>query len=130
MAELTIFFDRCVGKKVPLALLQLKCDFEIRYHQGENFKHDMPDDEWLNLVGPKKWIVLSYDAKWQDEAAAIEAIKQHKVGCFYLYGASSLGFHRMASFVRSYNKIIKIVKAEKRPYIYKIDGNNQFKKIL
>jgi PIN domain-containing protein len=119
-----------VGNALPRALLQVRADFEVRYHQGERFRQDLPDDEWLHQVGPKRWIVFSFDAKWQDEAAAIEAIRQHKVGCFYLYGASSLGFHRLAGFVRSYEKVIKIVKTERRPYIYKINGRNQFKRLL
>jgi hypothetical protein len=24
----------------------------------------MADDEWLNIVGPKGWVVCSRDAKW------------------------------------------------------------------
>ena len=65
-------------------MLQLNCPFEVKFHQGEGFKHNTEDDVWLHAVGPKKWVVLSFDAKWQDESAAAEAIKQHKLGCFYL----------------------------------------------
>lgn len=128
--ELTLFFDRCVGKLLPRALSQLSCPFEIKYHQGEGFKHNTADDAWLNAVGPKKWIVLSFDAKWQDESVAVEAIKQHKIGCFYLYGASSLGFFRLTSLARSYEKMRELIRTERRPFIYKIDGRNRFKKVL
>jgi hypothetical protein len=128
--ELTLFFDRCVGKQLPCALLQLSCPFEIKYHQGEGFKHNTQDDIWLNTVGPNKWIVLSFDAKWQDESAAIEAIKQHKIGCFYLYGASSIGFFRLTSLARSYQKMRDVIGKEKRPFIFKIDGRNRFQKVL
>ena len=132
MEKLTFFFDRCVGKRVPRALLELgtKCDFIVKYHEGEGYKHNLDDDIWLTEVGRKKWIVLSYDTKWQDEAPATEAIRQHKVGCFYLYGASSQAFHRLASFVRSYDKIMEIAKSERRPYIFAFDSRNQTKRLL
>jgi hypothetical protein len=128
--ELTLFFDRCAGKLLPQALLLLKCPFEVKYHQGEGFKHDTEDDAWLHKIGPRKWIVLSYDAKWQDEAPAVEAIKQHKIGCFYLPGATSIGFFRLTRFALGYKKMRDIVAKETRPFIYKIDGSNRFKKIL
>jgi len=128
--ELTLFFDRCTGKQLPQALLLLKCPFQVKYHQGEGYKHDTQDDVWLHDVGPKKWVVLSYDAKWQDESAPIEAIKQHKIGCFYLPGATSIGFFRLIRFALSYKKMRDIVGKEARPFIYRIDGSNRFKKVL
>ena len=132
MEKLTFFFDRCVGKRVPRALLALgtRCDFETKFHEGEGFRHNLDDDIWLSEVGAKGWVVLTYDAKWQDEAPATEAIRQHKIGCFYLHGASSLSFDRLASFVRSYDKVMQIVKAEKRPYIFAFDSRNQARRLL
>jgi hypothetical protein len=76
------------------------------------------------------WFVFSYDAKWHDESAAIEAIRQHNVGCFYLHGTSSLSFDRLASFVRSYDKIVDIMKAGRRPDIVAFDSRNQTKRLL
>lgn len=132
MAKLIFFFDRCVGKRVPRALLALgtRCDFETRYHEGEGYKHNLDDDVWLAEVGGKGWFVFSYDAKWKDEAVAIEAIKQHNIGCFHLHGASSLSFDRLASFVRSYDKIMETAKNERRPFIVQFDSRNQMKRLL
>ena len=132
MTKPTFFFDRCLGRRVPRALLELgsRCDFEVKYHQGESYRHNLDDDIWLSAVGQKGWFVLSYDAKWQDEAPAIAAITQHRVGCFYLHGASSLSFDRLASFVRSYDKIMQLAKNETRPFIYAFDSRNQARKIL
>ena len=102
----------------------------MKYHQGENYRHNLDDDIWLADVGGKGWFVFSYDAKWKDEAVAIEAIRQHNVGCFHLHGASSLSFDRLASFVRSYDKIMQIAKTEKRPYIFEFDSRNEWKRLL
>lgn len=102
----------------------------MRYHDGEGFLDKMPDDEWLNVVGPKGWIVCSHDAKWQNESAARKAIEQHKIGCFYLWGASSIGFFKMKSLAHNYDKIVKVCAAEKRPFIYRVTARNRLIKML
>lgn len=130
MEALTLFFDRCMGKQLPEALRSVRCPFEVRDRGGEGFRHNMPDDEWLHQVGPKKWLVVSHDAKWQDESPAAAAIKQHKIGCFYLYGANSLAFFKLGGLAHNYNKIVKVVGTEKRPFIYRITSRNSLKKLM
>lgn len=108
----------------------MRCPFEVRSHDGERFRQDMPDDEWLHIVGKNGWIVCSHDAKWQAESAALKAIQQHNIGCFYLYGASSIGFFKMKSLAHNYDKIVKVCQTDKRPFIYRITPSNRLKKIL
>lgn len=110
--------------------MALRCPFEVRSHESEGFADKMPDDEWLNIVGPKGWIVCSHDAKWQDESAARKAIEQHKIGCFYLWGASSIGFFKLKSLAHNYDKIIKVCQVEKRPFIYRATARNRLVKVL
>lgn len=108
----------------------LRCPFDVRSHDGERFPHDMPDDEWLNIVGEKGWVVCSHDAKWQGESAPMKAIQQHKVRCFYLWGASSIGFFKLKSLAHNYDKIIKVCAVEKGPFIYRVTPGNRLNKIL
>lgn len=108
----------------------MKCPFEVRSHEGEGFPDKRPDDEWLHIVGPKGWIVCSHDAKWQGESAALKAIQQHKIGCFYLYGANSLGFFKMKSLAHNYDKIVKACNDERRPFIFKVTAGNRLKRVL
>jgi PIN like domain len=119
-----------MGKSFPKALSLLRCPFEVRWHDGEGFSAKMPDDEWLNIIGEKKWIVCSHDAKWQTEPAALKAIQQHKIGCFYLYGANSLGFFKMKSLAHNYDQIVKICAENKRPFIYRVTASNRLKKLI
>lgn len=90
----------------------------------------MPDDEWLHIVGGKKWVVCSHDAKWQGEDAAMKAIRQHRIGCFYLWGASSIGFFKLKSLAHNYDKIVHICNQETGPYIYRVTATNRLKKEL
>lgn len=108
----------------------LKPPFEVRWHQDEEFRPDMPDDEWLDIVGAKRWIVCSHDAKWQGESAALKAIQQHKIGCFYLWGASLPSFYKFKSLAHNFDKMMAVCKKEKRPYIYRITSRNRLIKVL
>lgn len=108
----------------------LRCPFEVRSHDGEGFRPDMPDDDWLHIVGKSGWIVCSHDAKWQSESAALKAIRQHKIGCFYLHGASSIGFFKLKSLAHNYDKIMKVCREEKGPFIYRVTAGNRLRKVL
>lgn len=130
MESLILYFDRCLGKKVPEALVKLTCPFQVRWHQGERFSQGLEDDKWLHEVGSKNWVVISHDAKWHREPAAIEAIKQHRIKCFYLYGANSLMFFKLGSLSHNWPKIQAKIKNEKGPFIYRVSVHNRLSKVL
>lgn len=90
----------------------------------------MPDDEWLEIVGANGWAVCSHDAKWQNESAPMKAIQQRGIGCFYLWGASSLGFFKLKSLAHNYDKIKRVHDTESGPFIYKVMADNRLKKVL
>lgn len=113
-----------------MALSMVRCPFEVRSHYSEGFKAATPDDEWLEIVGAKGWIVCSHDAKWQSELAPMKAIQQHKIGCFYLWGAQSPGFYKLKSLAHNYDKIKRICDNQKGPFIYKVSHANRLRKIL
>lgn len=130
MESLTFYFDRCLGREFPNALRILNPPFNVEDHWSMGFEDEKADDEWLHIVGPKKWIVCSHDKKWQGESSAVEAIIQHKIGCFYLYGANSKHFFKLGSLAYNYHKIAKVLGREKRPFIYSIDKRNHVRKLL
>lgn len=130
MESLTLYFDRCVGKKVPEALSTLTCPFQVRWHQGEKFDQEAADDQWLERVGKNGWVVISHDAKWHREAANIEAIRQHNIKCFYLYGANSQMFFKVKALTQNWEKISEKIKREKGPFIYRVSRHNRLSKVL
>lgn len=91
----------------------------------ENFKHDMPDDEWLAIIGRKGWIVISHDGKWHREEAPLAAIKQHKIPCFYLWGAQIPIWEKISLLSKVYPKIRKTVASEKKPFIYRFNQHGR-----
>lgn len=99
--------------------------FAVESHYKQGFADEMPDDEWLTIVGKKGWIVLSHDAKFHREAPALEAIRQHKVACFYLWGAQVPVWNKVGHLTAVYPKIRNVTNREKRPYIYRATENNR-----
>lgn len=130
MESLTLYFDRNFGRELPKALRSLNCPFNVEDPWKMGFRDDMEDDEWLSVIGPKKWIVCSHDKKWQDESLAVAAIKQHKIGCFYLYGANSQNFFKVGSLAYNFHKVQSVLGKQKRPFIYTISSRNRLRRVL
>ena len=83
------------------------------------FKDNVPDDEWLRIVGANGWTVLSHDSRFHMDSAALEAIHQFKIRCFYLWGGSLPVWDKVGFLTVMYPKIRKVVTSERAPYIYR-----------
>lgn len=96
--------------------------FGVEFHHSANnrYAEDTPDDEWLAEVGAKNWIVFSHDRKFHEELAAISAIKQHSIGCFYLWGAEITAWEKLRFFVRVADRIAVTAKATSKPFIFHV----------
>lgn len=129
MSELTFYFDRCFGKRFPMALKRANPPFTVEFQNNSKFRHDMNDDEWLEIVGKKGWIVFSHDRKFHSETVEAAAVKQFGVGCFYLCGANATTWEKLEYFVRAYPRVRDIVNKESGPYIYDISERGRIKKI-
>ena len=84
----------------------------------------------MSVVGPKNWIVLSHDQKWHEELANREAIKQHKVGCFYIWGASSPTWDKLRCFARASPEMEKLAATTRKPFIFKVDFYARIKRVV
>src|SRR5262245_11080780 len=66
----------------------------IKWHQDEGFAQDMPDDAWISIVCPRKWVVLSQDSKFHLLENETLAIKQHGIRCFIFQPPAKIAGHR------------------------------------
>jgi hypothetical protein len=116
--SITFYFDRCFGKRFPEALLKMETPFKVEYHHSpaNDFPQDMED------VGAKKWFVFSHDKKWHGESPPIAAIKEHQIGCFYLWGASVPTWDKYVCLAIAYRRIKDRLKMPK-PFIYRVTYN-------
>ena len=103
---MTFFFDRSIGVTVPKALILLKLREQVEYHE-KWFASDELDDKWLPSVGQRGWTVIGHDRKYHLFENELRALKQYKIGCFYLWGGEVNKWEKMRVFAAAYDRIIK-----------------------
>lgn len=113
-----LFFDRDTGIRLPKALRMLK--LSVCYHQ-EHFAKNEPDDKWMPVVAQNQWILLGHDSKHHLRPNELYAVKQYKLGCFYLWGGNASRWEKMRCFARAYDRIMRAIEITKRPFIYRVD---------
>jgi hypothetical protein len=51
------------------------------------------------------------------------AIQQHRIGCFYLWGANISTWLKLAHFMRSCGRITNAIEHAPRPFIFNVNSN-------
>jgi hypothetical protein len=129
VGQLTLYFDRCFGKRLPQVVESAKPPFSVKSHFGEGFKHNAPDDEWLKIVGARGWIVLSYDARFHLDTPALAAIEQFKIGCFYLWGGQLPIWDKLGVLTRAFPKIRDKVNGRPKPFIFQVGAHGRVRTV-
>ena len=114
-----LFFDRDVGVTLPHVLGILKLPTRVEFHQ-EHFAIDARDDDWMPGVGRSGWVLIGHDSRHHREESELSAIKQHRIGCFYLWGAEASRWEKVRCFLRAYENILEAVARTPRPFIYRV----------
>jgi hypothetical protein len=116
-----LFFDRSIGITVPqlLQTKSLKFPFQVHYHQ-QHFDMNEQDDVWLNQIGQWGWTVVGHDSKYHKKPSELSAIKQYKIGCFYLWGSEAVRWEKLRCFARAYDRIIQAEVNTPKPFIYRV----------
>lgn len=122
------FFDRTFGIRLPSALARLKPPVGVRWHQEQQFPGDMPDDEWMAVVAPRGWVVLSQDRKWHVIDVEKKAVVQHNLGCIYFPSVDR--WQTLCLFTRTSQKLIDAVNSRKTPYIVELTRHGQIKDVM
>jgi hypothetical protein len=129
--RINIYFDRCFGIRFPEAVWKAKPPFNVEHHHSPKtrFRHNIPDDEWLSDIGARGWFAFSHDRKFHHEIAACAAIKQHNIGCFYLWGANAGTWDKLRCFVRAYDRIVAVAKTTPKPFIFNVAHNGRLTQV-
>ena len=115
-----LFFDRDIGKDTPLAMVILELpDLSIEFHRNY-FRQDARDADWLPVVGGWGWDVIGHDARHHLVTDELDAIRQHRMGCFYLWGAQSQGWEKARCLLNAYEGVREAIANAPRPFIYRI----------
>jgi hypothetical protein len=131
MDRLTFYFDRNFGRRLPEALYRANPPFDVEFHHSPKWRFSPTtiDDEWLSIIGPQGWFAFSHDRKWHKELPALAAIRQHKIGCFYLWGAEATTWDKVCFFVRHYERIIETANSTVRPFVFDVTKTGEVARV-
>lgn len=95
----------------------------------ELFRQEAPDDEWMDFVAQRGWIVFTQDYALHRQPAVVSLIKQHGAKVFYLWGAQATKFEAMRAFVSRYPLILTTAALTKDPFIYRTKKTGPFERV-
>jgi len=114
----TYFVDRCLGsKEVPSALSKAVTIGERVLVHDEYFRQDLPDVEWLSIVGKDGLIVLSGDQNITRNPLELSALLQSGVAFFGVSKGKASGAKLGALLVRALPLVRRCLRRSRPPLI-------------
>ena len=120
-----MFWDKNTPKTIPEILLRLNLPIGIEYYlkhfPRSDFEPEGGDDTWFSQVAAWGWTtIISQDYHFHAKENEKFALRQHNLGCFYLWGATEPKWAILRCFARAYDKIVEAAEATPRPFIYRV----------
>jgi hypothetical protein len=115
---LVLFVDRSLGNKVVAGALRF-AGVLVEIHD-DHFPTTAHDEDWLQEVGRRGWIVLTKDRGIRYRAPALAAIRASAVRMFVLTAGDLQGSEMAAIFARALSRLTTVVRREPAPFIAKI----------
>ena len=126
---LILFWDKNLPKTIPESLRNLNpkvgdetlgIEIYLEHFPMSDREPEGGDDRWLPTVGEQGWFVVTQDWALHTKQNQLLAIKQHMVGCFYLWGATEPKWEILRCFARGYDRILAAATATSRPFIFRV----------
>ena len=110
------FTDRDLGKRFPEILRA--AGLKVERH-ADHFKHDCPDEDWLQEIGRRGWIAVTHDQRIRYKPNELAAVTQHRVPLLVVVGHAPYG-QLAQGFIATYPRIQKFIEERRPPYIAKV----------
>lgn len=88
-----------------------------------------PDEEWLAIVGERRWVALMRDQRIRWRRLEREALKAAKVGAFVFTGGQATAQDTADAIVPKLAKLAAIARSEPRPFLYSLSRGGSLTKI-
>jgi predicted nuclease of predicted toxin-antitoxin system len=112
------FLDRSLGRVIVAEALR-SAGAEVRVH-ADYFREDAADDEWLEEVGKKGWLVLTKDKRIRYRRAVFEAVVQANVRLFVLTAGNVTAMQMGEIFVKALRRMVRMAGNHDAPFIARV----------
>ena len=119
-----LFFDRSLGKSLGRNLRRIRGFPATVETHDQHFAQNTPDDEWLAEIGQRGWFAIGQDYQHHLMDVEREAIRAHRVGVFYLWGADASQWEQLRVLAKAWDRIEAVADAGP-PFIYRIEKSGR-----
>jgi hypothetical protein len=110
------FTDRDLGNRFPDTLSA--AGLHVERHR-DHFAPTTPDEEWLAVIGAKRWVAITHDSRIRYKPNELEAVIRHNVRLLVVVGKAP--FPELAkNFVATMPKIDRFLAGHIPPLIAKV----------
>lgn len=114
-SPVVFFVDRSLGKKTVASGLR-KAGGRVEIHDA-HFRQDAKDEDWLPVVGRKKWVVLTKDKRIRRRPNERAALIKAGVRAFVLTARDLRGEEMAHAFVKALPKMERLAAKHDHPLI-------------
>ena len=119
-----LFFDRSLGKGLGRTLRRARgFPATVELHD-QHFPQNTPDDQWLAEIGQRGWIAIGQDYHHHLMDLERDAIRTHRVGVFYLWGANASQWEQLRVLAKAWSRI-EAMSTTAPPFIYRIEKSGR-----
>lgn len=133
--SITFFLDRALGKHtVAKRLIQegeklKKPEINVKHLEDfSNFNQSTPDEEWLEFVGEKSFVVLTKDKRIRYRVSEKIMVKKHSVRVFALTRGNWTGEQMAEIFAKSLQSMCNFLKKNSGPFIATVSKSGKIRK--
>jgi hypothetical protein len=114
--SIVFFTDRDLGNGFPDILVA--AGLAVERHR-DHFRHDCPDEEWLQAIGANGWVAITHDSRIRYKPNELAAVVRHRVMLLVVVGKAP--FADLArNFVVTAPKIARLLAVHQPPIIAKV----------
>jgi hypothetical protein len=122
------FIDRSLGsRKISEALRNEGHLVEIH---AKHFRDDAPDEDWLQEVAKRRWLVLTSDKRIRYNNLALQAIYRFKAAVFVIYPKGMTAVSMAERFCQRAVDIQAFAEKNSPPYICQVSRGQQKMKLV
>ena len=113
--EPVYFLDRSLGRNVVADLLRAR-GMTVEIHD-DHLAQDAPDEEWIALVGRRRWVAVTKDRNIRYRTGELEAVRRRSARVLVLRMKDATGAEMAELLVRSRRRIIRFVSRTPAPFV-------------
>ena len=123
IGKIVLFLDRNLGKHIIAE--RLRSDgLNVEIHD-DHLPLDAPDEEWLELVGRRRWVALTKDKNIRYRATEIQSIRTHRARVVVVRAKNATATDIAELLLKGKNRIARFVARTEAPFVAGIDRSGR-----